>query len=74
MAITMQYRITVRCDVCNKTSTRESIGTAPLGGIPIDWIQAQPPGSQETKEFCSVGCLSKWKPDIMPWDEDPTKK
>lgn len=68
--ITMQYRITVHCDTCNKAHTETTVGLPPMGALPIQWIQAQPPGSRETKEFCSIECLSSYKAELLPWEDE----
>ena len=70
MSVTMQYRVTTKCDQCGKKVSVESIGYPPAGIVPVDWVQTAPPGIQDMKEFCSPACLSKWKPDIKPWKED----
>lgn len=70
MAITAQYRITVRCDVCHKVETVESIGSPIPNPVPAAWIQTAPPGMTTNKEFCSTECLLEWKSDVKPWKEE----
>jgi hypothetical protein len=72
MAITMQYRVTVRCDTCRKADTTDTVGQPPMTTVPLHWIQAQPPGSRDQKEFCSIECMAGWRMDVMPWDDEET--
>jgi hypothetical protein len=69
--IVTQYRVTTKCDSCNKTLVTESIDYPPVNMVPIDWIQTQPPGSRTTREFCSVKCLDAWQEIVRPWDTEP---
>lgn len=70
MSITSQHRVTVRCDVCGKTETLEAIGQPLPYTVPVEWIQTAPPGMTSPKEFCSMGCLGKWKSDVKPWADN----
>jgi hypothetical protein len=69
MAITIQYRVTAKCDQCGKTAVIHSEGSPPIMHVPLDWIQGAPPGAREIREFCSPGCLATWEPDVKPWEE-----
>lgn len=66
MALSMRYWVTITCDTCAKKLEFESVQ---LGAdrVPIEWVQATPPGEQIIREFCSTKCVGNYKPPAKPW-------
>lgn len=68
--IVMQYRVVVSCDTCKRTVKKSHTGMPPGSTVPLDWIQATPPGESAQKEFCSQECLAAYENPIKPWLAD----
>jgi hypothetical protein len=68
VAISTRYWVEIECDTCGK---KESFESTAMGAdrIPDDWIQTPPPGEKVIREFCSIECLSNYKPPPKPWEE-----
>lgn len=69
MAISMRYFVTIVCDTCGAKKEFESQQFG-ADRVPLDWIQAAPPGEIMPREFCSPGCLAEWVPPAKPWQEE----
>jgi hypothetical protein len=69
VAISMRYFVTIECDTCTKKVQFESLQ---LGAdrVPLEWIQATPPGEVMQREFCSVECVGNWTPPPKPWQDE----
>jgi hypothetical protein len=69
MAWAVKYVITITCDTCGKETVQEQ-DMPSTGLVPADWIRTTPLGETvQLREFCSVKCLSKYKPQVPEWKE-----